>query len=85
MIGVETGFDGAQSRNRFGQKFCDAKLVDKLTFIVAPLVIGGHNAPVAIGGEGAQVLASAMRLKNVKIKLHGEDFEVTGYPRTMDE
>ena len=65
--------------------FCDAKLIDKLTFIVAPLVIGGHNAPMAIGGQGAQVLASAMRLKNVEIKLHGEDFEVTGYPQIMDE
>jgi len=65
--------------------FMDAKLVDKLTFIVAPIVIGGNNAPTAIGGQGAQSLASAMRLKNIEIKPQGEDFEITGYPQIRDE
>jgi hypothetical protein len=40
---------------------------------------------MAIGGQGAQVLASAMRLKNVEIIPRGEDFEITGYPQIMDE
>ena len=26
--------------------FCEAKLADKITFLVAPIVIGGPNAPV---------------------------------------
>ena len=30
--------------------FIDAKLVDKVTFLYAPLVIGGRMAPSAIGG-----------------------------------
>ncbi len=60
--------------------FYDAKLIDKITFFIAPLVIGGKDAPTAIGGQGAQVLSSAMRLRDVEITSHGEDLEITGYP-----
>ncbi len=60
--------------------FVDAKLVDKLTFIVAPIVIGGKNAPLAIGGNGANSLEDAWRLDDLQIIKHGEDFEFTGYP-----
>ncbi len=60
--------------------FCDAKLVDKLTFIVAPLVIGGHDAPLAVGGIGANSLENAMRLRDLEVVRHGGDFEFTGYP-----
>lgn len=60
--------------------FFDAKLIDKITFFIAPLVIGGKEAPTAIGGQGAQQLSSAMNLENVEIIQHGKDIEVTGYP-----
>lgn len=60
--------------------FCDAKLVDKLTFIVAPIIIGGSNAPLAIGGHGAPSLETAMHLRDLKVIKHGMDYEFTGYP-----
>ena len=60
--------------------FVDGKLVDKLTFIVAPIVIGGHSAPLAVGGNGANTLEYAMRLNDLEIIKHGSDFEFTGYP-----
>ena len=60
--------------------FCDAKLVDKITFIVAPIVIGGSNAPIAIGGRGAASLNEALRLIDVAVTPYGHDFEITGYP-----
>ncbi len=60
--------------------FCDAKLVDKLTFIVAPIIIGGHNAPLAIGGNGANSLENALTLHDLQIIKHGTDYEFTGYP-----
>ena len=60
--------------------FADAKLVDKLTLIVAPIVIGGRAAPLAIGGRGADSLRNAMRLRDLEINKHGEDYEFTGYP-----
>lgn len=60
--------------------FVDAKLVDKLTFIVAPIIIGGHNAPLAIGGNGTNSLEGAMNLHDLQITKHGVDYEFTGYP-----
>jgi diaminohydroxyphosphoribosylaminopyrimidine deaminase/5-amino-6-(5-phosphoribosylamino)uracil reductase len=61
--------------------FYDAKLIDKITFFIAPIVIGGKDAPTAISGNGAQQIASAMQLRNIEIKNHGEDLEITGYPK----
>lgn len=60
--------------------FCDTGLVDKLTFIVAPLVIGGRSAPDAIGGAGADRLADAMKLNDISVERLGNDIEITGYP-----
>jgi diaminohydroxyphosphoribosylaminopyrimidine deaminase / 5-amino-6-(5-phosphoribosylamino)uracil reductase len=61
--------------------FVESKLVDKVSFFYAPLIIGGSFAPVAIGGKGAESLENAMRLQDVEIVQHGEDFEMTGYPK----
>jgi diaminohydroxyphosphoribosylaminopyrimidine deaminase/5-amino-6-(5-phosphoribosylamino)uracil reductase len=60
--------------------FYDSRSIDKVSFFIAPLVIGGKDAPSAIGGTGAQRLSSAMRLQNIEVTRHGEDIEVTGYP-----
>ena len=60
--------------------FVDARLVDKLTFIIAPIVIGGHDAPVAVGGTGAKSLCDAVRLDDVKIDQFDKDISITGYP-----
>ncbi|MEO7657973.1 MAG: bifunctional diaminohydroxyphosphoribosylaminopyrimidine deaminase/5-amino-6-(5-phosphoribosylamino)uracil reductase RibD [Pyrinomonadaceae bacterium] len=60
--------------------FCDARLVDKLTFIAAPLIIGGRSAPNAVGGSGADNLAVALRLTDISVERLGDDIEITGYP-----
>jgi diaminohydroxyphosphoribosylaminopyrimidine deaminase / 5-amino-6-(5-phosphoribosylamino)uracil reductase len=60
--------------------FVDARLVDKVTLIYAPLMIGGAAAPAAIGGRGADSLEKALRLTDVNIRRHGDDVEITGYP-----
>ncbi|MFL6374438.1 MAG: bifunctional diaminohydroxyphosphoribosylaminopyrimidine deaminase/5-amino-6-(5-phosphoribosylamino)uracil reductase RibD [Pyrinomonadaceae bacterium] len=60
--------------------FVDAKLVDKVTFIYAPIIIGGRTAPNAIGGSGAESLTTAMKLTDIAIRPVGEDIELTGYP-----
>lgn len=59
--------------------FCDASLVDKVTFIAAPLIIGGREAPNAVGGAGADSLADAIRLTDISIETFGDDIEITGY------
>ncbi|HVF30327.1 MAG TPA: bifunctional diaminohydroxyphosphoribosylaminopyrimidine deaminase/5-amino-6-(5-phosphoribosylamino)uracil reductase RibD [Pyrinomonadaceae bacterium] len=63
--------------------FIDAGLVDKVTFLMSPLIIGGHQAPVAIGGTGASSLDETFRLRDVSVTKHGDDVEITGYPQAQ--
>lgn len=66
--------------------FMDAGMIDKVTFFVAPLIIGGREAPMAIGGLGVEKMAEAFRLKEVEITQLGSDVEFTGYPaKSKDE
>lgn len=58
----------------------DVELVDKVTFFLAPVIIGGRNAPSAIGGNGAERLADVLDLVDVEVIQRGPDLEVTGYP-----
>jgi diaminohydroxyphosphoribosylaminopyrimidine deaminase/5-amino-6-(5-phosphoribosylamino)uracil reductase len=58
----------------------DAGLVNKVTFFVAPMIIGGQDAPSAIAGAGAEKIADALQLENVEVVQRGRDVEITGYP-----
>jgi diaminohydroxyphosphoribosylaminopyrimidine deaminase/5-amino-6-(5-phosphoribosylamino)uracil reductase len=59
----------------------EAGLVNKVTFFIAPKIIGGADAPSAIGGKGVEAMAEALELERVMVVQHGRDLEVTGYPR----
>jgi diaminohydroxyphosphoribosylaminopyrimidine deaminase/5-amino-6-(5-phosphoribosylamino)uracil reductase len=61
--------------------FLDAGLVNKVSFFIAPMIIGGREAPMAVGGHGAETLQDALELQDVEITQRGPDIEVTGYPR----
>lgn len=61
--------------------FLDAGLIDKVSFFIAPIIIGGCDAPAAIGGAGAERLVDAVNLQDVSITRHGCDVEITGYTR----
>ncbi|HBR56231.1 MAG TPA: bifunctional diaminohydroxyphosphoribosylaminopyrimidine deaminase/5-amino-6-(5-phosphoribosylamino)uracil reductase RibD [Blastocatellia bacterium] len=64
--------------------FVDAGLVDKVSFIFSPMIIGGREAPNAIGGMGAVDLKSTVRLTDIITSHHGDDIEITGYPVSGD-
>lgn len=59
-----------------------AGLVDKVTFFIAPRLIGGREAPSAIGEPGIERLSDAVDLEDVQIVQRGSDFEITGYPKS---
>jgi diaminohydroxyphosphoribosylaminopyrimidine deaminase/5-amino-6-(5-phosphoribosylamino)uracil reductase len=59
----------------------EAGLVDKVTFFVAPIIIGSQDAPSAIGGNGVERVAEAPQLDRVETRQHGRDVEITGYPK----
>ena len=61
--------------------FLDAGLVNKVTFFIAPKIIGGAAAPSAIGGAGIERMSEALELERISIIQRGKDIEVTGYPR----
>ena len=58
----------------------DAGLVDKITFFIAPMIIGGKDSPSAIGGAGAEKIADAFQLEDLQVENRGRDIEITGYP-----
>jgi diaminohydroxyphosphoribosylaminopyrimidine deaminase / 5-amino-6-(5-phosphoribosylamino)uracil reductase len=62
-------------------EFIDAGLVNKVTFLIAPKIIGGVTAPSAIGGSGIAMMSEALELERVTVIKRGNDIEVTGYPR----
>jgi len=58
----------------------EERLADKVTFFIAPKIIGGRDAVPAIGGVGCERLSEALTLREVEVVRRGEDWEVTGYP-----
>ncbi|MCA1632643.1 MAG: bifunctional diaminohydroxyphosphoribosylaminopyrimidine deaminase/5-amino-6-(5-phosphoribosylamino)uracil reductase RibD [Acidobacteria bacterium] len=58
--------------------FLRAELVNKVSFFVAPLILGG-DAVGAVGGVGALTIEEAVKLRDVEIERHGHDVEITGY------
>jgi diaminohydroxyphosphoribosylaminopyrimidine deaminase/5-amino-6-(5-phosphoribosylamino)uracil reductase len=57
--------------------FLEARLVDRVTVFVAPLLLGGARAPGAVGGRGLS-LDQALRLGSVTVRPVGEDWLVEG-------
>jgi len=60
--------------------FMDAGLVNKVTFFIAPKIVGGREAPGAVGGVGVEKMVDAIPLEDMEIVRRGLDVEITGYP-----
>lgn len=59
--------------------FFAAGLVDKVYAYLAPILVGGRDAPSPLGGAGVEHLADAHRLVDVDVARLGDDLLVTGY------
>jgi diaminohydroxyphosphoribosylaminopyrimidine deaminase/5-amino-6-(5-phosphoribosylamino)uracil reductase len=59
----------------------DQRLVDKVYAFVAPRIIGGVEAPAAVGGRGVDRLEDALPLRDVEVQRVGGDLVVSGYCR----
>ena len=54
-------------------------LIDKVYAYVAPRLIGGREAPGALGGNGVERLAETPRLRELDYVRLGDDLLITGY------
>jgi len=52
----------------------DAKLVDKIMFFTAPIIIGGKNAVSSVEGQGKDLIYQAIKLHDMTVKRIGADF-----------
>lgn len=59
--------------------FFDQRLINKVTAVIAPIIIGG-DAQTAVRGGGAERMRDALRLSGVRFEQLGGDLLVTGYP-----
>jgi diaminohydroxyphosphoribosylaminopyrimidine deaminase/5-amino-6-(5-phosphoribosylamino)uracil reductase len=59
--------------------FFDARLVDKVEAVIAPMIIGAANAATPVAGAGARMMADALRLRDVTVERLGNDVLVSGY------
>ncbi len=71
----------AEGGSEVAWSFIERGLVDKITFFIAPRIIGGRDAIPAIGGIGFELLENALELDEVEVFRRGEDWEFTGYPK----
>ncbi len=54
-------------------------LVDKVIAFIAPMIIGGKRANMAVGGEGVERIDQALRLNRVTVERFGDDVMISGY------
>lgn len=69
---------------RVAGSLLDRGLVDKVSFFVAPIIIGGEDARPAVGGAGTLSVGEAVALDEVEVTRRGRDVEITGYPKTVN-
>ena len=56
----------------------DARLVDRVQAVIAPLVIGAAEAAAAVAGRGAYRMIDAPRLRDVTVERLGDDTLISG-------
>jgi diaminohydroxyphosphoribosylaminopyrimidine deaminase/5-amino-6-(5-phosphoribosylamino)uracil reductase len=57
--------------------FIQAGLVNKVSFFIAPKIVGGTST---LGWKGVERMSDALELERVQVIQRGHDIEVTGYP-----
>jgi len=58
------------------------RLWQKMALFVAPMVIGGAEAPSIFGGEGVEDLTEAFRFRFDDVERVGSDLLITSYPQS---
>jgi diaminohydroxyphosphoribosylaminopyrimidine deaminase/5-amino-6-(5-phosphoribosylamino)uracil reductase len=65
------------------EAFLARDAVDRVAWFVAPLLIGGAQAPGALGGRGLGRLAEVPRLQDISVERVGDDVLIAGRLRQL--
>ena len=68
---------------RLAGAILNADVVDRVEWMLAPMLIGGTDAPSALGDPGAAALADAPRLHDPSVEMVGEDLVISGRVRAL--
>ncbi len=63
----------------------DSDLIDRIHTFVAPMIIGGRGAPVAVGGVGVSRISEALRLHEVWTETVDGDVWIRGEAREIPQ
>ena len=58
--------------------FFEAGQVDRVVAVIAPLLVGGRDAPTPLGGTGVSQMPDASRLQNVELRRVDDDLILFG-------
>ena len=67
-----------ESGGALAESFWEAGLVDRALFFIAPVVLGGRDAPTSLDGQGLTLPA---RLTRLRVRRYGEDVAILGEVR----
>ncbi|MCX7624042.1 MAG: bifunctional diaminohydroxyphosphoribosylaminopyrimidine deaminase/5-amino-6-(5-phosphoribosylamino)uracil reductase RibD [Thermomicrobium sp.] len=62
----------------------DEALVDRVVVFVAPVLVGGADAPVPLTGRGVATMEEAVRLRDVRVRRLGSDVVFEGRVRPIE-
>lgn len=57
----------------------DRGLVDKVIAVIAPIIIGGKKAKIAVSGQGVDRVVDSLKLERVSLGKIGHDLMISGY------
>ncbi len=60
--------------------FLEQRLFDKVSIVIAPILIGGEKAVSLFSGKGVEGLKDAIKLRDCEYQILGDNIIVIGYP-----
>ncbi|QHS24047.1 bifunctional diaminohydroxyphosphoribosylaminopyrimidine deaminase/5-amino-6-(5-phosphoribosylamino)uracil reductase RibD [Virgibacillus sp. MSP4-1] len=65
--------------------FLKEKAVQQVITYIAPMLIGGRNAPASIGGDGIEILSDSLDLSITSLEKIGKDIKIVAEAKNHDE
>ncbi len=65
---------------RLSGAMLEAGLIDKVILYLAPIIVGGRDAPSAFEFSGFETIREAWRLTDLQVDRIGDDLCISGYP-----